>query len=125
MQEKLAKITSADIYIEDHGILTFTVVVDYEDFGCQGIGGYSLDTWDKKRDRRVGTAYGCDMILRLLKALGVNKLSEAKGNKVWVLGEGEGFSFKPKGIRGLSVDGIKKEDALIFEDVYKAFKDET
>lgn len=123
MKKKLSKITSARLEIKDRGILGFWIFVDYEEGMSQGIGGIALDEWDEKKKRRIGTAYGCEMIRRLLEVLNVNDFSEMKGKIIWVHGEGDGLSFKPKGIEPLKVDGLKKEP-LIFDDVYKEFKDD-
>ena len=120
MNKKLAKITSAKLEIKERGILNFWIFVDYEDFGRQGIGGLALDQWDKEKDRRVGTAYGCEMIRRLLDTLNVNDFSEMKDKMIWVHGEGDGLRFKPKGIEPLKVSGLKKEP-LIFDDVFSEF----
>jgi len=43
----------------------------------------------------------------------------APGKHIFVLGEGDGLSFKPKGIQTLSVDGDVK--SLIFDDVAAEF----
>ena len=124
MERKLAKITSARLEIQDRHILSFWIFVDYEEMGCQGVGGMALDSYCEDRKGRVGTTYGCEMIRRLLMLLGVNELSEAKGKMVWVLGEGPGFSFKPLGLETLRVDSKKGETkSLVFEDVYKEFAD--
>jgi len=120
MNKKLAKITSAKLEIKERGILNFWIFVDYEDFGSQGIGGLALDQWDKEKDRRVGTAYGCEMIRRLLETLNVNDFSEMKDQMIWVYGEGDGLGFRPKGIEPLRVSGLNKEP-LMFDDVFNEF----
>ena len=116
---KFAKITKATLDIKDRGALTFWINVKYEDGLNQGLGGIVLDEFDKELDRRVGTAYGCEMIRRLLLNLNVNDFSEMINQHVWVIGEGKGLSFSPKGITGLSVDGCK--EPLIFDDVAREF----
>ena len=121
MEKLLAKITSASMEIKERGILNFWIHVDYEEGCSQRIGGLCLDTYDEAKKQRVGTAYGCEMIRRLLVTLDVNDFSEMKGKHVWVHGEGKGLSFSPKGIQLLSVD--KKSDPLIFEEVYEEFKE--
>lgn len=121
MNRQLAKIESASLNIWDRGdVLNFWIFVDYENGGSQGIGGIALDTYDKKKDKRVGTAYGCEVIRRLLLALKVNDFSEMKDKYIWVLGTGEGFNFTPKGIQTLSVDG--KSEPVIFSDILKEFE---
>lgn len=119
MNKQLAKIKSAELEIQERGILNFWINVDYEDGGSQGIGGIALDTYDKEKKRRIGTAYGCEVIRRLLLALGVNDFSEMKGKIIWVLGEGEGLMFKPEGIKLLEVDG--GGNAVVFDEIAVEF----
>ena len=125
MKEKLAKISKATLGME-RGILSFWIHVSYEDGTGQGVGGLALDSYDEDSQKRVGSAYGCEMIRRLLHTLGVDDFSEMKNKHVWVLGEGIGFSFSPKGIRPLNVDDSRnREDTtLIFSDVYEQMRKE-
>lgn len=115
---QLAKISEAKLEIKERGILNFWIWVDYEENGSQGVGGISLDTYDEEKKCRVGTAYGCEMIRRLLLEMQVNDFSEMAGKHIWVLGEGTGLSFKPTGVQGLKGNGGSKE-GVIFDNVYK------
>lgn len=121
MNKQLAKITSAGLEIKERGILNFWIFVDYEDGGGQGVGGIALDSFNKEKKERRGTAYGCEMTRRTLIALDVNDFSEMKGKMVWVYGEGEGLSFKPKGIGQLNVNS--KKDPVMFDDVFAEMGD--
>ena len=121
MNKQLAKISKATLEIQERGILQFWITVDYEAGCSQGVGGLCLDEYDKAREERVGTAYGCEMIRCLLLELQVNDFSEMKGEIVWVLGDGEGLSFKPTGIKSLCVNG-SKSDGVIFKDVHNRMK---
>ncbi|MCD6323258.1 MAG: hypothetical protein J7L77_09565 [Clostridiales bacterium] len=115
MEKVLATIDSANLDILDRDILTFWITVTYEDSGnSQGIGGFALDEYCNIKKRRVGTAYGCEMIIRLLKLFKVNSLHEAIGKSVYILGDGDGLRFKPRGIQTLRKDGARE---LIFTDV--------
>lgn len=123
MIKKLAKVTSATMEIKERGILNFWVMVDYEDGFSQGVGGISLDTWDEDKARRVGTAYGCEMIRQLLMFFGVNNLHEAKGQVVYVTGE-EGdhlLSFKPNGFEHLNVSKEGRPESINFNEIAKEF----
>lgn len=120
-QSQLAKISKASLKIRERGILNFLIHVDYEEGFSQGVGGVALDTYDAKNKKRVGTAYGCEVIRRLLLALDVNDFAEMKGKVIWVIGEGEGLNFKPIGIRALAVDN-KKSEAVIFKEIFEEFK---
>mgnify|MGYP003117533717 FL=1 len=124
--KQLARIEKATLSIE-RGILSFWIFVNYEEGPSQGIGGIALDDTkhEKQTDgsmkfiKRQGTAYGCEVIRRLLFALGVNDFSEMKGRNIWVLGKGEGiFDFKPVGIQKLRNDS-GNQDPVIFDDILK------
>ena len=118
MKEKLARVTKARTEWKDRSIFNFNIFVDYEDFGSQMIGGIGLDEYSKEHERRIGTAYGCEMLMQVLQVLDVNDLHEAEGKLIYVLGEGDGLSFRPKGIKQLSLDGGK---SVIFADVAEEF----
>ena len=118
---KLAKVESATLEIKERGILNFWVFVAYEEGCSQGVGGLALDTWNERLKRRVGTAYGCEVIRQLLLFFGVNNLNEAKGQLVYVLGEGEGLSFKPHGFKHLSVEKNGRPEYIDFREVLKEF----
>ena len=116
MSKQLAKISNATLEIKERGVLNFWIYVDYEEGGSQGVGGFVLDSYDKIKERRVGSAFGCEMIRRLLLELNVNDFSEMKGRNIWVLGEGEGFGFKPTGIKALKGDG-GSDDGVVFKSI--------
>ena len=121
MNKSLARVRNAHLEIQERGILNFWINVDYEEFGSQCVGGICLDNYDKDLERRVGTAYGCEMIRQLLLVMEVNDFSEMKGKMIYVLHEGGGFNIKPKGIERLALDGGK---SVVFDDVLNMFKNE-
>lgn len=67
-----AKIESTMLGIEDHGIFTFMIHLDYGGSG-QGFGGYAL-----------GGEYTDKLIRRVLKVVGVEKWEDLKGKYVRV-----------------------------------------
>ena len=121
MNKKLAKISSAKLEIQERHILNFWIHVDYEEGTSQGIGGIALDEYNEEKKQRVGTAFGCEVIRRLLVELNVNDFSEMKGKHIWVHGEGEGLGFSPKGVSALYCDNSKTEP-VIFSEVLEDFK---
>jgi hypothetical protein len=86
MAIKNARIRKASLGIEDHGIMTCMLYLDYQG-SAQGFGGYSLDTYDDTVKRRVGTAYGMEWIIRLLRAVGVDNWEDLVGQNVRVDGD--------------------------------------
>ena len=120
--KKLAKIRKAKLEILERGILNFWINVDYESGSSQGVGGLALDSWCHTKKKRVGSAYGCELIRRLLLELEVDDFSEMAGKYIWVLGDGEGLSFKPKGIQRLMVDGgVFGRDPVLFDEIAAEF----
>lgn len=83
IEEKNAKITGTMLGIEDHGILSAMLYLDYGGAG-QGFGGYAMDTWDEGFRRRVGAAFGAEFILRVLHTVGVERWEHLKGQHVRV-----------------------------------------
>ena len=120
MNKQLAKVTSASLSIQDRGVLTFWIFVDYEEGCSQGVGGVCLDTYDERKTRRVGTAGGLEVIRQILLAFKIDDLHELKGRRIWVLGGGEGFSFTPKGVQPLHTDNSEAKPIIwaeIFSDM--------
>lgn len=76
-----ARIESTFLGVEDHGIFTFNLMLDYGGSG-QGFGSYGLDAWEELAGRRVGTAYGLEMIKAVLQVVGVEKWEDLEGQLV-------------------------------------------
>lgn len=106
---KNATITSTMLGWEDHGIFTFVLHLDYGGSG-QGAGYRSLDTFDKARDKRVGTAFGLSLMMRLLKVVGVRKWEDLKGKHIRVKSGHANVS---------AVGNFLREDWLDFEEFFE------
>ena len=63
---------------EDHGIFTCYLYLNYGGSG-QGFGGYFLDSYDEEKQERIGSAYGMDFIVSILKVMEVSTWEELKG----------------------------------------------
>jgi len=87
MEEKIeirnATINSTMLGVEDHGIMTFNLNLDYGNLN-QGAGGYALDQYDETQKKRVGSALGMEMIMQLMKVVGVEKWEDLKGKNIRV-----------------------------------------
>lgn len=83
MEVKNAKIKSTMLGIEDHGIMTFYLHLDYGGSG-QGAGGYALDEWSEVLKERIGAPFGIDLILLILKSVGVEKWEDLPGTYIRV-----------------------------------------
>lgn len=78
-----AKIDSTHLGPEDHGIMTAYVYVSGPSWGC-GFGGYSLDSWDEIKGRRIGVGFGVDFITSVLRVVGVDRWEKLPGQHVRV-----------------------------------------
>ena len=118
--KKLAKITRCDFSFTDtNKILILNIDVDYDEFGSQNICGLILDNYDKDKKERVGTAFGCELIRKILDTFDCNNLQNIVGKVIYVLVDGDGLAFKPKGFERPSFDNGKK---IIYDDILKEFK---
>lgn len=88
MKEIIAKAESTFLGVEDHGIFTVSIMFTFGGSG-QGTPGHSLDTYDPQLKRRVGTAAGCDYIMRVISAFGVDSWEKIKGRTILVLKKDE------------------------------------
>jgi len=78
---KDGEIKDTQLGVCDHGIFTFMITVYYSPYH-QGFGGYAMDRREKDMGRRIGTAYGLDSVMQLLKAMGVRYWEELPGLKI-------------------------------------------
>lgn len=72
------RIESADISIEDHGMVTFWLTLSGKGWG-QGLGGWALDQAIRGGDEREGWGPGIIAIRKILETVGVMKWSQLKG----------------------------------------------
>lgn len=83
IETRNARIDATKLGVEDHGILTAMLQLNYGG-SCQGFGGWAFDQWDEKQQVRFGTAYGMEWIRRVLEAVGVESWEDLKGKYVRV-----------------------------------------
>jgi hypothetical protein len=106
----IATIDSTMLGFEDHGILTAFLHLSWPGGGI-GVGGYSYDTFSKREDRRIGTGFGTDQIIRILQTVGVSTWEALKGRQVVVLFNGSAWGSVAAGIAHISEDRV-----LILQD---------
>lgn len=107
-----AKIIDTMLGFEGHNIMTFMLTFEME--GCgQGYGGYALDKWDEAKKRRIGSAIGTEVIMRILKTIGVDEWERLKGQYVRLQYEEPGYG------KILSVGHIIKDQWFNMPDVLR------
>lgn len=87
-----AIITDTFLGREDHGIFTFYIFVEFGGYVC-GIGGYALDTYDKKRDKRYVCNESMEALSRILETVGVDSWEKLKGQYIRVKENGWGSTI--------------------------------
>lgn len=99
---EIGKVTRTFLGIEDHGILTFSIQMDFGPGGQQGVGGFQLDEHfpGSPIHSRRGLASGMEFVRRLLLAFGVRSWEQVAGRTVYVLFDGR----RPVGIRPLPTE---------------------
>ena len=128
MIKKLALVEKMELEYQERHILNVNCLVSYEDevFGSQNIMNIVLDTLDKEKQKRVGTAEGMTFLIDLLDFFGVNNLTEVKNQYVYVLvDEDKSWYDNAQGIEHLTTNpnkqcGIKK---MMFKDYFSSWED--
>lgn len=77
------RIESTSLGTEDHGIFTAYLSLTFDGSG-QAFGGWALDSFDKVRKERIGTAFGCAWIMEVLRVLEVTKWERLPGTPIRV-----------------------------------------
>lgn len=88
-----AKITNADLSMEDHGCLTFSMGIDGGGWGCN-YGGYCLGHGYLGAKDFSGSAKGMEYVMRIMDTVGVSKLSDLEGKYIRVATKGWGDVVK-------------------------------
>lgn len=110
MTIKNAEVANADVFIEDHGILTFMIDIKMGSTHI-GFGGYYMDEHIEGSELRSGNFYGPALLRQFLDTVGVSKVSQLKGKFLRVDDDGH----KLKGIGHIVEDRWFYPDKVIAE----------
>lgn len=77
-----AQIKSTKLGFVANGILSFYLILDIQGGGGVCIGGYAMDQYDKRKEKRIGSEYGTSVIMRILEVVGVDTWEELKGKYI-------------------------------------------
>lgn len=86
IETKNAVIESTTLGYEGHGIFSAYLQLSYGGSG-QSFGGYAMDEYvgvRGERGARIGTAYGMDFIIAVMKTVGVESWEDLKGKHIRV-----------------------------------------
>lgn len=88
-----AQITSVDLSMEDHGVLTFYMTLEGAGFGvCYG--GYCIGKGYVGASEFEGSAKGIEYIMRIMDTVGVAKFQDLNGKYIRVATKGWGSTVK-------------------------------
>lgn len=128
MKKVLANVKSAKVCLTRDIFLSFSIDVEYEDYGCQDIGHIILCDPNPNKDTkdanmaRVGTAYGAEMIRRLFLFFGVDDLSKVRNQYIYVIKENDSWNSKVIGIENVDFDVNKNRlKSIMFKEVFEEF----
>jgi len=82
-----AKIVSADISMTDHSVLTYSLELQGDSWGCS-FGGYVIGRGYLGAEEFEGSAKGLEAIMRIMDTVGVEKWSDVPGRYVRVESQG-------------------------------------
>lgn len=109
-----ALITGTMLGVEDHGIMTFFVYLEW-DGGGVGFGGYALDEYDQELKKRVGVGYSMDLLKQIMEVVGVETWEKLKGKHVRVDSEGWGG-------KALGIGNLLKDKWIYPEEFFKQYE---
>lgn len=113
---KNALIGGVSLGREDHGILSFWLMLDFYGFH-QAFGGYSMDSPVKVdgKFKREGNAFGCQCIIEILDTVGAESWDKLQGKPVRAILEGHTI----KGIMNIIDDSRTFIPSELYEQKYK------
>jgi len=76
-----AIIKSTSLGVEDHGIMTIFLHLEYDGAG-QAFGGYALDSWNPEAGKRVPSVVMAEHVTAIMEAVGVDKWEDLRGKHI-------------------------------------------
>ena len=108
-----ATIRSTMLGVEDHGIMTFMLDLDYGSSG-QGAGGYALDGKPRTPSgERRGVEGSIVLIRKILEIVGVEKWEDLPGKHIRVWQDNSNV---------YAIGHITKDNCLNFQEFFDAYK---
>ena len=109
METLNAQINTSRLGFISNGIFSFCLTLTIQDGGgAVNIGGYVMDSYDKGKEKRIGTAYGMDLVMRILEVVGVKTWEELEGKYIRINNVLLGDS-------ATKIGNLMKEDWVDFE----------
>lgn len=127
MNKFLCNVSKVKFEYQERKILILDWYVDLEDSGSFSAMNLVLDSYDNDLKKRVGTAYGCEMIRQTLEFFKVNNFDQVKNYKCYLLSEKDKIwcASDVLGFEQLPFDEYEKhQHQLIKADVFKSFEPE-
>lgn len=107
-----AQITDVTLGYEDHGILTFGLVLDIANGGGCVYGGYALDGWDKEKKKRVCSAKSMECLTEIMRVVGVRNWEDLEGKYIRIEDNGLGSTV-------YKIGNLMKDDWFNIREFFK------
>lgn len=111
----LVKIDKTTLGYEDHGIMTVYLSVSWGGSGTS-VGGYALDQYDEDKKRRIGTAYGLEWVIQVLRVVGVSKWEDVQGKEVIML-HPSGTGYLKNGFEAVGILSKSSDEYILFKEI--------
>lgn len=108
---KNAIIESTMLGRESHGILTFYISIK-SGSTCCSVGGYALDQYDRKTEKRVFSPKSMGVISEILNVVGVNSWEDLPGKYIRFESDGWGSTVT-------KIGNIMDDKWVDFEEFFK------
>lgn len=118
---EVATIKSTFLGIEDHGIMTAQLNLEWSGPGISS-GGWSLDRPIKvggTQTVRIGSAFGMDQVMAIMKTVGVSQWEKLPGRDVLALFRLDGPYGSTVGIASIT----KQDTVLVYAEHSELFKE--
>jgi hypothetical protein len=112
METLNAQINTSRLGFIRNGIFSFCLTLTIQGGGALNIGGYVMDSYDKGKEKRIGTAYGMNLVMRILEVVGVNTWEELEGKYIRIVRLGDSVT---------KIGNLIKEEWIDFDTFGKEF----
>ena len=122
MYKQIGKIKSVQIGVEDHGIMVMNI--DF-DFGGSGqVYQVVLDTYDKEKDSRIGTVFGCELLRRICNLFTVDDINDMVGQTAYALYDSDEYGGFISGIENppFNMHNHNMSNRIITKELFEELK---
>ena len=111
----LVKIDKTTLGYEDHGTMTVYLSVSWGSSGTS-LGGYAIDQYDEDKKRRIGTAYGLEWVIQVMRVVGARRWEDVQGKEVIML-HPAGTGYLKNGFEAVGILSKSSDEYVLFKGI--------